>query len=323
MTRRSQLPGNPRDAERSISARLLTAAERHVEPIQDDAARERARSEWVQRLRRELAYRRFLARLFTVQPNSWVLKGGVALLFRLDPSRPSYDIDIAYIGAGADHAIAIQRLKAAAGTDLGDRFGFEIGAARQMTVDQGAISLPVIARIGAKEFTRFTVDMPAPRADVPSEPYELEPSEVGFETIDDMPTLQLLPLEEQIADKVCAMFEQHGSSGAQFSTRSRDLADVAMIASQKTIDGTRLQAALTAEAARRIDKHLARGLPTSFEIPEDQWAHWVQTWHTSARKPPIAIDDALLVAEQFLGPALAATIGGQRWDPNARAWRPG
>lgn len=44
----------------------------------------------------EVAFRRLLARLEVAAPGRWVLKGGVALLLRLDPSRTSNDIDIAY-----------------------------------------------------------------------------------------------------------------------------------------------------------------------------------------------------------------------------------
>jgi hypothetical protein len=35
------------------------------------------------RIRKMIAFERFLARLFTDQPNTWVLKGGLALQLRL------------------------------------------------------------------------------------------------------------------------------------------------------------------------------------------------------------------------------------------------
>ena len=52
-----------------------------------------------QRLR-QVAYRRLLARIFATQPERWVVKGGVALLLRLDPNRASNDIDLAYVAVG-------------------------------------------------------------------------------------------------------------------------------------------------------------------------------------------------------------------------------
>jgi len=53
---------------------------------------------------REVAYRRLLARLFAARPDGWVVKGGVALLLRLDPNRTSNDIDITYIDEAGEHA---------------------------------------------------------------------------------------------------------------------------------------------------------------------------------------------------------------------------
>lgn len=294
-----------------------------VAHIAESKERERAQGAWVQRLRRELAYRRFLARLFGAQPDAWVLKGGVALLFRLDPNRPSYDIDIAHVDDGADHAAALGRLDAAIRSDLGDMFFFDLGVPRSMTDEPGASTVPVIARIGAKEFARFSVDMPNPRGGVPNEPFDLPPTEIGFDVIDRVPTLRLLPLEDQLADKVCAMFERHGADGLQFSTRSRDLADIAMICSQQRIDGSRLTASLAAEADRRAAARLPTGLPAAFGLPSGQQQQWRQTWTKSARQPPIGFDEALSLVTAFVGPVLASGVHGLHWRPDKQAWTAG
>jgi nucleotidyltransferase AbiEii toxin of type IV toxin-antitoxin system len=57
----------------------------------------RRRPELRQQRMREIAYRRLLARLFATQPEQRVVKGGAALLLRLDPNRTSNDIDLAYL----------------------------------------------------------------------------------------------------------------------------------------------------------------------------------------------------------------------------------
>lgn len=54
-----------------------------------------------QRRLREIAYRPLLARLFETQPDRWVVRGGAALLLRLDPNRTSNDIDLAYVAEPA------------------------------------------------------------------------------------------------------------------------------------------------------------------------------------------------------------------------------
>ena len=113
-----------------------------------------------QRLR-EIAYRRLLARIFATQPERWVVKGGVALLLRLDPNRTSNDIDLAYVAEAGEHAIALKALEEAAAHDLGDFFEFEIGRDQIEEVDpdhplERAVSVPVVTRIGATTFAHFT-----------------------------------------------------------------------------------------------------------------------------------------------------------------------
>lgn len=104
---------------------------------------------------REIAYRRLLARIFATQPERWVVKGGVALLLRLDPNRTSNDIDLAYVAQAGEHAVALEALVEAAAHDMGDFFEFEIGRDQTEEVDpehplERALSVPVVARIGAR-----------------------------------------------------------------------------------------------------------------------------------------------------------------------------
>jgi hypothetical protein len=123
-----------------------------------------------QRLR-GIAYRRLLARLFEVQPERWVVKGGAALLLRLDPNRTSNDIDLAYVAEAGEHAVALEALADAAAHDAGDFFEFEIARRRAIEVDRDhplerAVSVPVLARIGGTVFAEFSVDLALPRGDV-------------------------------------------------------------------------------------------------------------------------------------------------------------
>ena len=48
----------------------------------------------LQRIRRKVAFERFLARLFYERPYSWVLKGGYALEVRFELSRATKDLDL-------------------------------------------------------------------------------------------------------------------------------------------------------------------------------------------------------------------------------------
>jgi hypothetical protein len=116
-------------------AALRTAVEEHL--------RQRAHDTGVplDRLRKEVAHQRLLARLAVVAPTgSWALKGGQALLARLgSQARTTKDADATW-RAALDHFRDV--LEAALAIDLGDGFRFEAGAARPMTAETDEGGLP-------------------------------------------------------------------------------------------------------------------------------------------------------------------------------------
>src|SRR6202171_5165359 len=62
----------------------------------EDRLRKTAETDQIQvnRLRRQVAFDRLLARLFRVDPAPWVLKGGYALELRFKTARSTVDIDL-------------------------------------------------------------------------------------------------------------------------------------------------------------------------------------------------------------------------------------
>lgn len=274
---------------------------------------------------REVAYRRLLARLFASRPDAWVVKGGAALLLRLDPNRTSNDIDIAYVEEAGEHALALAALRADAALDLGDFFSFEVGEGQ--VDDDGqptdrAWSAPVVARIGQKEWTTFHVDLLLPPATVDAETL-IEPTTlVGDQAVDGIPGLAVLAIAPQLADKICAIFERHGADRVA-SSRPRDLADIAMIAQQVDgVDGDRLLAALRLEESRRLAAGSLDGpLPSHLRLDPGQERDWRLRWTKATRAAPITFEEALDVAERLLGPALADRIGGKHWSVVHQDWR--
>jgi len=76
------------------------------------------------RLRKRVAFERFLARLATSESSGWVLKGAFALELRLGlRARTTKDIDL---GRADDEEAATEHLNAATDIDLGDFFDFEV-----------------------------------------------------------------------------------------------------------------------------------------------------------------------------------------------------
>lgn len=101
---------------RGLEARLQKVAE--AELIQ------------INRLRRQVAFDRLLARLFRIDPAPWVLKGGYALELRFRMARATVDIDLTVQRVAAtieaDQAVR-DMLQEAAGFSLGDWFDYTIG----------------------------------------------------------------------------------------------------------------------------------------------------------------------------------------------------
>lgn len=297
--------------------RLEASVRSRIERLADERAEgdRTARHAWIVRLRRELAYRRLLVRLAVAQPGGWFLKGGLALQFRLDPSRSTLDIDIGLL-AGLETAAAEAALRRAATLDLGDRFAFEVGQPRQSR-DDHALTVPITAYIGAQRFDQFRVDLAPPRGETPTESAEFTFVPLGIPELDEHPPIPVIALEQQIAEKVCAIFERRGDA---HSSRARDLADIAAIALQVNgIDGTAVVDALRQEAGRRAET-LVDGLPTAFGLDPRQAEEWRRRWSTLIRQPPIDFDQALRTSEQFLGPVLDGQAKQKRWSAVSGYW---
>src|SRR5205814_1411738 len=105
----------------------------------EDRLKQKSKTEGLdlQRLMREVAFDRLLARLFTQKSAPWILKGGYAMELRIKEARATKDIDLALresLGTGNDRPLneaILEALVEAAEQDLGDFFAFVIGEAMQ------------------------------------------------------------------------------------------------------------------------------------------------------------------------------------------------
>jgi hypothetical protein len=272
---------------------------------------------------REIAYRRLLFRLYDSQPQDWVIKGGAALLLRLDPNRTSNDIDLAFVREAGEHAVALAALQEAARQDAGDFFAFELGSGQFVEQEhplERALSVPVVARIGEREFARFSVDLALPREDVDSEWVRPETTVTGNAVVDSLPPVATLTFPAQMADKVCAIYEIHGTAHTH-SSRARDLADVAMIAEQVDLDGKRLGDRLRGEEQRRLDAGtLAAPLPEQLTLSAAQASDWSARWDRATRGAPINFERALQIAGDVMNPVLDGSVDGATWLAAEGRW---
>jgi hypothetical protein len=296
----------------------VTSGRRYASP----AALERALADRLERRfpkaelqyrRNEIAYRRLLARMYAADPDRWVLKGGFALILRLDPNRTSNDIGVTYVDRAGEHAVALRALDRAVEVDLADFFSFEIVRVGAETEDR-ARRVTILCRLGAREFARFRVDLAVPLSALPAERVDAPPLS-GVEEIDALPPLLVLAWPQQIAEKVCAVFELHEGG---LSSRARDLADLGMIAGQVDgLDGSALVEALRAEESRRRTRSLSDGLPASFVLPDMQESEWRASFEKASRGAPISFDEALALATALIDPLLTGSAAGKAWSAPA------
>jgi len=264
----------------------------------------------LQDLQRQYAYDRLLARLYVVS-DEWVLKGATALLARGIAVRHTVDVDL-YRRVRADQAE--RDLRAAAAHDLGDWFGFELGAGRA-TVGAATIRWPVTALIGAAPWARFHVDLVGDLRDLTGTPDPvpaLTPVELPGLV---RPGYQAYPFVDHIADKISAMYEVHGRQHRP-STRYKDLVDLVALVRHAEVAAEAQRSALSAEVARR-----GLAWPEHFDVPDR--ALWRRGFAAELRRAPgldvTDLDDALSQVRPFVQPLLDGTATGI-WSPQAGRW---
>lgn len=266
----------------------------------------------VMRLRKRVAFERFLARLSAAEPGSWMLKGAFALELRLGVrTRATKDIDL----AGADdEQTATAQLIAAQAIDLHDHFSFDV--ARTAALDQAeafrAVRYSVTAEVAGRRFEQFPVDVAL--NEQPTAPSErlLIPSLLDFADI--QPTeMPVIALEQHTAEKVHAYTTTYGPQ-EQHSTRIKDLIDILLIADLASPHADRLHASLAATFSTRE----RQSLPTALPPPP---ASWASPYTRAAADIGLPADLATAHAEAatFLDPILAGTTAG-RWNPTQKHW---
>lgn len=291
------------------SAALRTALEEHL--------RQRATSTGtpLDRLRKEVAHQRLLARFVVVAPaGSWVLKGGQALLARLDTqARATKDADATW-RAALEHFDDV--LEAAVDTNLGDGFRFEVAVPRPMTAetDEGGLRYPVLALLDGREFERIQLDVNAvPDDQRPVDSVALRDL-LGFAGIEPR-TVPVIPIAQHLAEKLHAYVRDYG---AQANSRPRDLYDMLVIAWSLPVPTSRELQTACQETFTLRDTSWPPTLPT----PPGSWAAAWNSFVSDHGIPWADLDEAGQALESFWLPVLFGDqgSGNDSWDPEAWAW---
>ncbi|MFE3864753.1 nucleotidyl transferase AbiEii/AbiGii toxin family protein [Streptomyces goshikiensis] len=269
---------------------------------------------------RGFLFQRLTARVFTADPDQWLLKGGQALLVRYPGgARLSKDIDLQRLTGTTQEAL--DALLSAAAVDLGDHMRFVPQAMQLQGNDGDGINQTFVVYIGLQKVDTIRVDL-VTNKNVTARPedFRLMPRpDVPWPN--DWPRVRLYPVVDHLADKICAMYEWH--NGTIASSRFRDLADILLMSQNEVIAAADAQHALRTEAAYRMAGAATAQLrlPSQFEMPDRTW----RAGYGKAAKEVAGLtgcstwDDAAAAAHTFITPLLGGDISGT-WYPDKTEW---
>lgn len=263
------------------------------------------------RLRKLVAFDRFLARLVVGDPEIWVLKGGYALQLRIGArARATKDIDLVMQHTTGE---AHRLLSDATSRDLNDWFTFETGRAIRAKIgDQpGGSRYPVHSLLEGRTFERFHVDFGAGDPIVSAPELLTGPPLLEFAEIQPT-TFPTYPVAQHLAEKVHAYSRRYGAFN---STRVRDLVDILLIAQTSEVDCEELMRAFHLTFEARATHELPRGLAD----PPSEWAKTFPRLRRELELPWSDLKKAFQAARLFIEPVLQAETTGV-WSPEKWKW---
>jgi hypothetical protein len=265
------------------------------------------------RLRKTVAFERFLARLVRDGPGLWIFKGGFALQLRLgEVARTTKDIDAATLRTMTEGEL-LRRLRHAASLNLRDWFEFEIAqpTAAATGAAEGGLRFPVRCLLDGRTFENFHLDL-GQGDPVLDKPDELTgPAFLGFAGIRPA-RIPCCPLTTQVAEKVHAYTKPY--SGGE-SSRVRDLVDILLIGSISTPSSRKLAAALQATFKARA----THAVPEEIRQPPRSWSGPYKKMARDLDLSWATVDDAGKAALAFVNPVLKGGVGG-KWRPETWRW---
>jgi hypothetical protein len=221
----------------------------------------------LQRLRRQVAFDRFLARMFEAADTQWVLKGGYAMELRFQIARATKDLDFTVRtmpGPSADSVLGY--LQEAGRRKLNDFFSFRVGSS-MMDLDgspYGGSRYPVDATMAGRTFVKFHMDVGI--GDVVLDPVERIQTRdwFGFAEIPSV-SVPMIQKEQQFAEKLHAYTLPRAGTA---NSRVRDLIDMILLIQSGTLEST-----ATTEALRcTFERRGTHPVPAVLEPPPPEWS---------------------------------------------------
>lgn len=186
----------------------------------------------LQRMRRKVAFERFLARLFAVKPYPWVLKGGYALEVRFEISRATKGLDLGLrlkIEGEKEKQLEVllEQLQKRAMHPMNDHFFFQVNPMAKVieSAPYGGFRFPVKSVLAGRLFVAFSLDIGLGDAITP--PIDEVIGEDWLNFCGTPPAkFEAISLEQQFAEKIHAMVVDRGE---RENSRVKDLIDVLLL----------------------------------------------------------------------------------------------
>lgn len=269
----------------------------------------RASSIPLSRLRKTVAFDRFLARLVESAPDKWILKGGflMELNFR-QRARTTKDIDLLCRCETSNlhsHLVEISKL------DLNDWFSFEVSRPLSVNVNAtNTLRFPVRSLLDSRTFESFHLDVNT--TDILfHEPFIVNGSDLlGFAGLQPVNILAY-PLTQQIAEKFHALTRNYESGEA---SRVKALVDILLIAGECTFSAKDLRKAVV--TTFKIRK--THDVPIQFKGLAQVYA---KSYTRAANQVGITqktLNDGNKALGEFLTPIISGKQG--KWLPDEWRW---
>jgi hypothetical protein len=269
---------------------------------------------WLVRRRKFMVFDRLLTRLMIIAPDRWVLKGAVALDFRLgERARSTMDLDLHREDSEAE---AMTDLIAAQTLDIGDYFSFQIERTNKLDEleDGTAVRYRVTAQLGGRPFDRVILDVGFDHGIASPPDILLGPDFFAFAGVEPI-LIPTIPLAQHVAEKLQAYSRTYQENRP--SSRVKDLIDLVLIAENSALEASALRSAIEMTFSNR-DYHV---IPAELAQPPEQW---LTTYRALADETGLAPDIAVghAIAARFLNPILSQEIPGAAcWAPELGRWQ--
>ena len=271
----------------------------------EDRLRSEKSPQKLPRLRKMIAFERFMARL----DGRWILKGGYALQLRTEKARTTQDVDLLAQEIVEDQMV--EELLEALHQDAGDYFDFIVERSDLNLVAGSAIRFRVTSRVAGRIFERFHIDVGCGDPIVEAVEYLVPPNYLAFAGVDS-PAIPCYPVSQHIAEKLHALVRLRSTE----NSRVKDFVDLLLFASMDTsLQADRLSAAIQAVFAMRGD-----AIPSQIDQIPASWQSKYRRFAKDLGLPFTNFDEAIQAIQEFLSPVLQGMNNGV-WNPEDWEWQ--